>query len=622
MNLDQVKFTHNIFHFMKISYNWLQNYFEKKLPEPEKVAEGIIFHSFEVEEIEKVGKDTVFEIKVLPDRAHDCLSHFGIAKEISAIFELKLKERKYEVPKSKPTNLKIEITTKKDRRHMGRIVRNIKVGPSPQWVVDCLTSMGQRSINNIVDVTNIIMFDCGQPTHSFDLNKVKGPKLNIKDAKNGQKITLLTGEEKELNDTMIVICDEAGNPLDTGMKGGKHAEITISTTDIILEADNFDPVFIRKTGQALNIMTDARKRFENDLSPELIPYAMQELSALIHEMCPEAVFEDIVDTYPIKQKQNTVFVSVDYINKRLGTDFSKKEIENVWERLGFEYEEENGEFKILVPLLRLDIEGPHDLTEDVIKILGYERIKGKLPEINQISKINENFYKILWARNKLLNEGYSEVMTYSFRDKGEVEVLASASDKKFLRTNLTDGLKESLKLNQLNAPLLEMDDVKIFEIGTIFKKNREEMSVAYDDKKGIKEISLDEFCKNINFSAETFLHGLAGVGDPGNRGSEKKIPPMKFKQWSIYPFIARDIAVWVPEGIRSDEVYKVIKENAGNMVVRGPNLFDEFKKDGKKSYAFRLVFQSYERTLLDTEVNEIMTKITNKIKAQNDWQVR
>ncbi len=606
---------------MKISYNWLQNYFEEKLPKPEKVAEGIIFHSFEVEEIEKVGKDTVFEIKVLPDRAHDCLSHFGIAKEISAIFQLELKEKEFKTFKENPTKLKIEITTKKDRRHMGRIVRNVKVGPSPQWVVDSLASMSQRSINNIVDATNIVMFDCGQPTHVFDLNKVKGPKLNIKDAKNGQKITLLTGEEKELNDTMIVISDESGNPLDTGMKGGKHAEITISTTDIILEADNFDPVFIRKTGQALNIMTDARKRFENELSPELIPYAMQELSALIYEMCPSAIFENIIDTYPIKQKQNTVFVSVEYINKRLGTSFSKKEIENVWEKLNFKYKEENKEFKILVPFSRIDIEGPHDLSEEVIRILGYERIKGELPKINQVPKINEDFYKILWARHKLLNDGYSEVMTYSFRDKGEVEVLASASDKKFLRTNLADGLKESLKLNQLNAPLLKMNEIKVFEIGTIFKKSGEEMHVAYNDKKNITEISLNEFCQDMK-SAETFLNGLAGVGDPGNRGPEKKILPMKFKPWSIYPFISRDIAVWMPEGENPEKLKKILVENGTELLIQEPYIFDLFTKNGKTSYAFRLVFQSYERTLKDDKINEIMTKITNKIKEKNGWQVR
>ena len=148
-----------------------------------------------------------------------------------------------------------------------------------------------------------------------------------------------------------------------------------------------------------------------------------------------------------------------------------------------------------IPFLRIDITGPHDLTEEVIRILGYDRLEEKLPEVKLESKINETFAKMLWARNKLLNEEYSEVMTYVFRDKGEVEVLASASDKKFLRTNLTDGLKESLKLNQLNAPLLGMNEIKIFEIGTIFKKGGEEMHVAYNEGNKIIEKNLYEFGK-------------------------------------------------------------------------------------------------------------------------------
>jgi phenylalanyl-tRNA synthetase beta subunit len=171
-----------------------------------------------------------------------------------------------------------------------------------------------------------------------------------------------------------------------------------------------------------------------------------------------------------------------------------------------------------------------------------------------------------------------------------------------------------------------MNDIKIFEIGTIFKKGGEEMHVAYGDKKGIKEMKLEEFFhKNASpeehgyFSAEKFLV-LAPSRSQGS--SEEHSYSKTFKPWSIYPFIARDIAVWVPEEINSNQVYKIIKENAGDMVVRGPSLFDEFKKDGKTSFAFRLVFQSYERTLLDTEINEIMTKITNKIKEKNGWQVR
>jgi len=533
--------------------------------------------------------DVVFDIKILPNRAHDLLSHRGIAHELASLLDIKFIDPtpKYKVPESKSTNLKIDIESDKCRRYMGRILRGVKIGPSPEWAVAHLESIGQRSINNMVDAANIVMYDCGQPTHVFDLNKIQ-EKLIVRFAKDGEELTTLDNKNCKLTSSNLVIADAKNVLAIAGVKGGKIAEVDNDTKDIILEVANFDPTSVRKTAQMLNIFTDAKKRFENDLSPELGSYAMLEFSALILEMCPEASFEDVVDIYPQKAKQKKVSVSVNYINKRLGSNFSKEEIESVWKKLNFEYTEKNGEYEITVPFLRIDITGPYDLTEDVISILGYDRLEEKLPEIKLESKINETFAKMLLARSKLLNEGYSEVMTYVFRDKGEVGVLASASDKKFLRTNLTDGLKESLKLNQINMPLLGMKEIKIFEIGTIFKKSGEEMHVAYADKKEIKETTLSQFVSGESFSdfkLESRNHNLEA----------------KFKMWSLFPFIARDIAVWVPENIESEEVEKIIKENAGDVVVRGPELFDEFKKEGQISYAFRLVFQSFERTLTDEE---------------------
>lgn len=601
---------------MKVSYNWLQNYFEEKLPNPEELSEGIIFHSFEVESLDKVKNDVIFDIKVLPDRAHDCLSHWGIAKEISAIFDLKLKEKEYKTFKPVSTNLKIEIQDNKCLRYMGRIVRNIKVDKSPDWLKDKLEAIGQKSINNIVDAANFVMFDLGQPIHCFDLDKLKSEKIIVRNGKKEEKITTLDKKEINLDESILIIADgSTGSPYAkealaiAGIKGGIKAEVDDNTKNIVIEIANFDATSTRKTAKKINILTDAVKRYENEISPELCENTMESITSLIYELA-DGVVEDIVDVYPKKPEQKTVFISVDYINKRLGTSFLKKEIENVWQRLGFEYEEQDGEFKIIVPLLRIDITGPHDLVEDVIKILGYERVEEKLPEINLIPKINEISCKILWARNKLLNDGYSEVMTYSFCKKGEIEVLASASDKNFLRTNLSDGLKESLKLNQLNAPLLEMNDIKIFEIGTVFKKSGEEMHVAYCDKKNCVEITLEEFCKDMESDFKELL-----------KAKSYKLKAA-FKPWSIYPFISRDIAVWVPEGESEDELKQILIENGTDLLIKKPYLFDSFTKDGKTSYAFRLVFQSYDRTLRTEEIDEIMTNITNKIKENVGWQVR
>ncbi|MFH1201083.1 MAG: phenylalanine--tRNA ligase subunit beta [bacterium] len=608
---------------MKVSYNWLQNYFEEKLPSPKKISEGIIFHSFEIEEMEKVGNDTIFDIKVLPDRAHDCLSHWGIAKEISAIFDLKIKDEKYKIFEPKATKLDIKIQDEKCLRYMGRIVRNIKVRESPAWLKEKLNVLGQKSINNIVDAANFVMLDLGQPIHCFDLDKLKNEKILVRNAKNDEKITTLDKKEVSLDNSILIIADEK-NPLAiAGIKGGIKAEVDLNTKNIIIEVANFNSTTTRKTSKKINILTDAVKRYENEISPELCGKVMDVITDLIYSLAGGEV-ENIIDIYPKKTEQKKVFVSVNYINKRLGSNFSKDEIKSVWKKLNFEYVEKNSKFEIKVPFSRIDITAPHDLTEEVIRILGYDRLEEKLPKIKLESKINETFAKMLFARNKLLNDGYSEIMTYVFREKGEVEMLASASDKKFLRTNLTDGIKESLKLNQLNAPLLGMNEIKIFEIGTVFKKGGEEMYVAYGDKKEIKETSLEKFIsenasseEHEYFSAEKFLM----LAPSRSQVSSKEHSPL-FKMWSLFPFIVRDISVWVPEGVKAEDVVKIIKNNMGDMAIKGPELFDEFKKGNQTSYAFRVVFQSYDRTLTDPEVNKIMTKITNKIKGKNGWQVR
>jgi len=608
---------------MKFSYNWLQDYFEEELPELEKISDGIVFHSFEIEDIERAGEDKIFDIKILPDRAHDCLSHWGIAKELSAIFNLKIKEKEYKVFENKPTKLEIKIEDEKCLRYMGRIVKNIKVTESPKWLKEKLNAIGQKSINNIVDAANFVMFDLGQPIHCFDLDKLESSKIIVRNGEMGEKITTLDKKEVNLDDSILIIADVKDSLAIAGIKGGNKAEVDFNTKNIVIEVANFNATTTRRTSKKIGIYTDAVKRYENEISPELCEKVMNAITDLIWELTGGEV-EDIVDIYPRKVQGKEVSVSVDYINKYLGADFSKEEIENVWIKLNFEYKKDDNIFTISVPFTRLDINLSCDLVEEVGRILGYDKIKETAPEINKNTKANETFSKILFARNKLLNEGYSEVMTYAFCDKGEVEVLASASDKKFLRNNLSDGLRESLKLNQLNGPLLGINKIKIFEIGTVFLKDKEEMHVAYNEKKEIKEMSLDEFIlkfpeysvKNLA-SIEFLLEKVLPLGSP-----RQDLKKQEFKSWSIYPFITRDVAVWMTEGEDSEILRKLIKDNATSLLVKEPYLFDSFTKSGRTSYGFRLVFQSYEKTLTDDEINIIMDKIGHKIKENSSWELR
>lgn len=613
---------------MKISYNWLKWYIPDA-PEAEKLADVITYHLTEVEGVEKrEDGDSIFDINILPNRAHDLLSHSGVARELSGQLGLSFVDPKktYEDIIAKKeiqkTNLQIEIKTEQCRRYIGRIVRNIKVGPSPAWVVAHLESIGQRSINNIVDATNLVMYNCGHPCHAYDLAKVSDEKIIITNAKEGEKLPVVgrDGAIADLKETDIVIADSNKNLALAGVKGGRDSGISDVTTEIVLEVANFTPNTIRKTARRLNLLSDSAKRFENDLAPSHGDFGMLELSALISEMCPDAVFEELVDMYPVQQEVKTISFTTDYINNKLGGAITDNDIEKILQNYGFGYlhDFENKKWAVTVPQLRLDLEHAEDMVEEIGRIYGYDKITGSIPTLSFVPKVNEIYAKIYAIKTALVSEGYREVMTYSFTDKGEVELLASASDKNFLRTNLSDGIKKAYEMNKLNAPLFAVDpkDLKLFEIGNVFKDGKEMLHVCIADKKNVTEMPVEEYYAKAGIVSERSSDLL--VYTLGQTISDT-IPA--FAGWSLFPFMTRDISVWVPEEVSSDELKNIYKEFGTELLVRSPQLLDKFTKEGKTSYAFRLVFQSYEKTLTDDEINQIMLNIVEKI-SKNGWTVR
>jgi phenylalanyl-tRNA synthetase beta subunit len=594
---------------MKISYNWLKAYVPD-IPEPHRLADIFTYHICEVESYEKLPDgDYLFDLGVLPNRAHDLLSHQGIAHELASLLRISYKDPSgiYKTPASKPTTLTVDIQTDKVRRYSARIIRNITIGPSSEWVKKHLESIGQRSINNVVDATNLIMYDCGQPTHAFDLDKLTSAHLIIESAQKAEKITLLDGKEVELDESVVTIRDKSKVLALAGVKGGKAAEVTTDTKNILIEVANFDPISVRKTARRLGILTDSAKRFENDLSPELCTKAMFELSALFVELFPDASFEDIVDIYPVPEEGRVLIFTIDDISKKLGVTVERDDLEKILSYYNLIFMEVGGMYTISVPPLRLDLVDSEDVIEEIGRVMGYDKVNPVLPKIDFVPKENKTYLQIMQTRMKLVADGYRETMTYAFADRGDIEVLASASDKKFLRTNLSDGLKKAYEMNKLNIPLLGGSEVKIFEIGTVFKKEGESVNVAYADKKGITEMSLDAFSEKNPFSGESWKQNLS---------SEKVFTP-----WSVYPFIARDIAVWVPEGIMPETLAAIYKEFGAEILRGEPTLFDQFTKDGRTSYAFRLVFQAYDRTLTDDEVGVIVGHITEKL-ASLEYTVR
>ena len=594
---------------MKISHNWIKCY-TKDVPEAERLAETFTYHLCEVESFEiTTDNDTVYDLNVLPNRAHDLLSHIGIAREISGLLSLPFTDpiATFKVPVSSATSFSISIESDACRRYSGRIVRGVTVGPSPEWMVKKLEAIGQRSINNIVDATNITMFDCGNPTHAFDAKKLASERVIVRAAQEGESLMTLDGKVVALRATDAVISDEKSALAIAGVKGGTVAEVDDSTTDILLEVANFAPTQTRKTARRLGLLTDAAKRFENDLSPELVPYAMRELSALILELCPAATFEDVVDVYPAPQTARTLTFSAGRISSLLGTQIASEKVSEILRSYAFEFTQNGDVFVLSVPALRLDLVTEHDMAEEIGRVIGYGTLVPQMPQIAFTPRVNDTYTRMRVAREKLLSDGYSEAMTYAFGKKGAVEVARGPKGAEFLRTNLTDGLKKAYDENRLNMPLLGIDAVKLFEIGAVFSaKDVEEMRVAYADKSGVKEMTLEAYTKDM---------ALTVPADGVHAAAQSFVP------WSVYPFVSRDIAVWVASEEDSQALAALCTSHAGELLARPVRLFDSFSKDGRLSVAYRMVFQAHDRTLTDAEVAPVMEKIEADIRARG-WEVR
>lgn len=587
---------------MKFSYQWIQTHIEEPLPSPKEIEEKIIFHAFEIESVESVGDDTVFDIKVLPDRAGDCFSHRGMAREIAGLFGLTLKEVTHE-PLIQKGTFSVELAHGVCDRYIAVRIDGVTVRPSSDSMKKKLEAIGQRSINAIVDVTNFILFDTGQPIHVFDAANIDGG-IVVRPAHEGETIKLLGGEEKTLNESDTVIADFLGPLALAGVKGGSSAEVTSGTTSILLEVAHFDPVAVRKTSRRLNLITDASRRFEAGVAPSR---AFDVASYACSLLCQVAggVVSAVVDTDNTVPFDRTISFSLSDITRVLGPWVSSADIRSVFDRFHYSYKETGETFILTVPPWRSDLVGPHDIAEEIGRVCGYDAIAPQpLPFTPSVER-NDTDQKIVAVKAWCIAQGFREVMTYTFRPKGEVALSYGAKGKDKLRSNLSDGLKESYELNRLNAPLVGIKEIKLFEIGTVFFSDREEMHVALCDKGTIQELPLDQFMqeKGIVLKDDTTLPSF----------DQKKITP--FVPWSPYPFIVRDGSVWI-EGIDRSVLTGILDEFAVQHK-RPWYFFDEFQKDGKTSLAFRFIFQENDRTLTDDEVTkEFQTLITTLEKTE------
>ncbi len=631
---------------MKFSYTWLQEYFDTPLPSVADVSRTITMHAFEIDGTEAHGDDTILDIKVLPNRSHDCFSYHGIAREIGALLDVPTN-----IPDVHPktdggvsTVDKLSLTVENSKlvpRALKRYVEGVTIGESPDWLKAKLAAHGQRSINNVVDATNLTMWETGQPVHAFDFDKLAdGKKLTVRAAREGEMITTLDGKEFALDPDVLVISDSEKALDIAGVKGGSVSGVDVTTTRLVLSACNFDPINIRKTSKKLGLRTDASIRFEQGISPELAGIAMERLSALVEELAGGKVAQDVVESYPNKEDLSVVSVALSEINTALGTTCSGEEVTGYFARLGFVHEVKGDTFVVTIPAPRIDIRIKEDLIEEVGRLKGLEAIPStQLSDDGFVPAVNKTEYYKAVVRRALVDAGFSEVSTYAFQKKGEIEVANPiADDKKYLRGSLTDGVTAAIEMNKKNKPLLGTDMVRIFEIGTVFAKDSEEQEIAIAAE---KPAELDRGCaavaqalgvditwkKNGGLAIASLTDVIESLSTPDSYGDLPRLPNMTFVPISIYPFILRDIAVWVGgEGDKDTRIqgYKdledVIMSHAGKLLAR-LDLFDTFTKEGRTSYAYHIVFQSNEKTLSDVEVSEIMKKIEDEIRGKG-WEVR
>lgn len=430
---------------------------------------------------EKIGeffwdfKDAIFDIKVLPDRAHDALSHIGMACEAAAAEgrKINLDLEKIILSKKRSAKLRVEIEDKKlCPRYIGAVVENVEIKSSPLWLKKRLLVCGVRPINNIVDATNYVMLETGQPLHAFDFSEIKGAKIVVRRAKIDEKIKLLDESEKKLTSNDLVIADENRALAIAGVMGGENSGINAETKIIVLESANFNAENIRKTRISQNIRTEASDRFEKDMDPNLAEKAMARVIQLVKEIAGGEL-EGVVDVYPKKMKSWKIKLDSNYVNSLLGEKIPKAKAVNILESLGIKISKN---LECTIPTRRLDLRDQENLIEEIGRIYGYGKIRPQAPHIKlAYPQANE---KRLFERNVkeiLAGVGFDEIYSYCFYSARDVELAQLGPmehlelqnpmnpEQALMRVSLAPGILKNIRENLKN-----FNELHIFEIGKAY----------------------------------------------------------------------------------------------------------------------------------------------------------
>ena len=469
---------------MLISYNWLRDYCETQFP-PDELRERLTMVGLAIDAVETHNSDSVLDVEV-PSNRPDCLSHVGIGREVAVLAGHEVRLPRVESFKTEGRAEEQTAVEIKDvdlcPRYAARLVRGVKIAPSPDWLVKRLETIGQRPINNVADITNYVLHELGQPLHAFDFHKLAGPRIVVRRAAAGEKLTTLDGIERTLTNEMLVIADAERPVALAGIMGGEDTEISESTTDVLIESAYFEPNSVRRTARQLGMDTEASRRFERGADIEGVQYAQERCVQLICELAGGVASEDWIDNYPTPFVARIVTLRPQRVSELTSVSVERSEIIRILKGLGFELlgDFREGELDYKVPSWRIDVEQEEDLVEEVARHTGFDKIIDQLPPSSASGEYQPSEMKQRLLRRAFNASGFDEAINFSFIEPVHqiepITTLGTTGDHQpllknpiieeaaFMRATLLPGLLKSLRHNLNHG----MRDVRLFEIGRVF----------------------------------------------------------------------------------------------------------------------------------------------------------
>jgi phenylalanyl-tRNA synthetase beta chain len=473
---------------MLISYNWLRELTGTKL-DPQEVRERLTNVGLAVDVVEARGDDQVLDVEVASNRP-DCLSHLGLARELAVIEKSQVSSSKFQVPKTQGKTSDFASVEINDPdlcpRYAARLVRGVKIAPSPEWLAKRLETIGQRPINNVADITNYVLHELGQPLHAFDLAKLTESKIVVRRAARGESIKTLDGTDRKLDKQMLVIADAKRAVAVAGVMGGEDSEISNATSDVLIESAYFNPASVRRTARLLGLHTEASHRFERGADPEGVLRAQERCVALICEIADGVATEDALDVYPQRHEQSVVGLRPKRVEAITSLQVSVDEMERILLALGFDLREETADkLTFTVPSWRHDIAIEEDLIEEVARHTGYDKITIALPPSSLAGEYHSTERRKRALRDALAAQGYSEAISLSFIEAAhddQFDLIPSFAgntgsqgfvtlqnpiieDWTRMRPTLLPGLLSAVRHN-LNQGTRE---ISLFELGRVFR---------------------------------------------------------------------------------------------------------------------------------------------------------